>query len=136
MSAAATIPRRSARHAPSRWVAHFEKHSVYDKEYIVKTIQGFAEELNRPYEEGRYFATGVKNQFTKHCYINFYIFNYLIHYPRFIADYPKIYNQTIKNANYYLNNEEIVNSEEMWAKMLVNGCNEFIEMCSYIHMLK
>ena len=137
MSATATtVPRRSARHAPVRWVSHFEKQGPYDKQYVVNKIKGFIEELERPYEEGRYYTTGVKNELTMKCHISYFIFTFLIYYPRILIESPKFYNETIKTAKSHLNTAAIVNSDEVWARQLVDACNEFIEMCSYIHMLK
>ncbi len=136
MSAATTVPRRSARHAPSRWVSHFEKHSGYDKQHVVNTIKGFIDQLNRPYEEGRYYSTGVKNDLTMKCYISYIIFTCIIYHPRILTESEKFYNEIIKTAKFHLNTAAIVNSDEVWAKQLVEACNEFIEMCSYIHMLK
>ena len=136
MSATATVPRRSARHAPSRWVAHFEKHSAYDKASLVNALKGFMDQIERPYEEGRYYSTGVKNEFTKNCYISYIMYTSLIYYPRILIESPKFYNETIKTAKSHLNTAAIVNSDEVWARQLVDACNEFIEMCSYIHMLK
>ncbi len=135
MSAPAT-PRRSSRLAEKRWSSHFAKRNSYDKNYMVSTSNIYLNNIQKQFYEEVSQARGVTDIFSMRCFYGNRLFQFLMNYPGFLHDHPKLLNVVRMKTESFLVDEKILNSKNIWAKKLVETLIDFLQMCEHFHLYK